>query len=248
MKKLFYLAMAALMALTASCKKDTPTHWRLPVPEAIDLGIEVDGRKVLWGSFNVGADSPSGDGLYLSWGELEQKEKYDWNDYSFGFPDSYKVTRYCPGDKSSSWAGSGTPDGFTALQFDDDVALQRLKGSRWRVPTFAEVQALVKTQGNPDYQWSFASLNGVRGFWIISKKAGTEGNRIFLPFSGTITSGKEPQGKNSGCSYWSSTLDSSEPSRAYSFYIAHYSDGEERIGWGSNSRSSGYQIRPVYVH
>ena len=248
MRKILFVPLAVVMACFAvSCKKDEPKQkWQLPVPQAVDLGIEVDGRKVLWGSFNVGADSPSGDGLHLSWGELEPKKEYNWNHYLFGYPDSYKVTRYCPGDKFSSWAGDGSPDGYSVLQYDDDVARQRLKGHRWRSPTFAEIKALLATRTDPNYQWSYTRLNGVAGFWVISKKSGTEGNRIFLPFSGSITSGGEPQGKGTGCSFWSSTLDSSEPARAYTFYISRYSDGEERVGWGSNSRNNGFLIRPVY--
>ena len=243
MKKALFLVFALLLVVT-SCKKDSQPGKKFAVPQAIDLGINVNGKSIKWASFDVGADKPAGQGVFFSWGELAAKDEYDWNHYLFGVPDTYKVTRYCPGDNSASWGGSGNPDGLSVLQSADDVARQKI-GKKWRMPTFDEIKALLDTRTNPEYEWKFDEEDGVKGFWVISMKAGTEGNRIFLPFSGSISSGGEPQSVGIGCSYWSSTLDSSVPNRAYCLYTSHYPNGEERVGWGSVSRSQGYIIRPV---
>ena len=77
MKKLFYLSMAALLVLGAvSCDKDSKkasygVDGVTPMPEAVDLGIEVDGHKVLFGSFNLGASREDELGDYYAWGETE---------------------------------------------------------------------------------------------------------------------------------------------------------------------------------
>ena len=243
MKKALFLVFTLLLVMT-SCKKDSQPGKKLAVPQAVDLGIKVNDKIIKWATFDVGADKPGGEGIFFSWGELAAKDEYGWNHYQFGVPDTYKVTRYCPGDKAASWGGSGSPDGMSVLQSADDVARQRI-GKKWRMPTFDEIKALLDTRTNPEYEWKFDEENGVNGFWVISMKAGTEGNRIFLPFSGSISSGGTPQSAGTGCCYWSSTLDSSEPSRAYCLYTSHYSNGEERIGWGSNNRGQGFIVRPV---
>ena len=58
--------MAALMMLAAfSCNKEKKpgnqtsvkygVDGKTPLPKAVDIGLEVDGQKVLWASFNLGA-------------------------------------------------------------------------------------------------------------------------------------------------------------------------------------------------
>lgn len=70
MKRLIYLSLAALMVLAVSCKKDNkpdndnPVKYGVdgvtPMPDAVDIGLVVDGQKVLWANFNLGASKESG--------------------------------------------------------------------------------------------------------------------------------------------------------------------------------------------
>ena len=60
MKKFLCLLFVPLMVLAVSCKKDEQNNngKKIPVPEAIDLGITVGGKTVKWASFNIGASKP----------------------------------------------------------------------------------------------------------------------------------------------------------------------------------------------
>ncbi|MBQ9893252.1 MAG: hypothetical protein IJM35_08895 [Bacteroidales bacterium] len=243
MKRLLHISLAAMMVLVA-CSKDPKPGKKFAAPKVVDLGIEVNGVNVKWGSFNVGATKESDYGLYFSWGELSDKDLYEWNSYQFGEKDSYNVTRYCPGDKSFRWAGGGSPDGLTILQTSNDVARQRI-GKKWRMPTFNEVLALINTKTDPDYVWEWTEIDGHKGYKITSKKAGSEGNSIFLPAAGSISSGSEPSSVGQMCDFWSSSLDTSDPSRAYSFGFGYYGSDDQRVGTGAYSRSYGLVIRPV---
>ena len=81
MKRLIYLSLAALMVLSlASCKKDSSVEpsdetevISVVAPEAVDLGIVVNGKTIKWGSFNLGATKPEEYGDYYAWGETEPK-------------------------------------------------------------------------------------------------------------------------------------------------------------------------------
>lgn len=91
MKRLIYLSMVALTVLllpVTGCKKRSPetdipagsdTPLRpgdgvTPVPDAIDLGMIVNGKNVKWASFNLGASTPEQFGLFLAWGDLEENK------------------------------------------------------------------------------------------------------------------------------------------------------------------------------
>lgn len=50
----------------------------VPEPEAIDLGLSVK-----WADRNLGAPSPLEEGAYYSFGEIEEKDYYDWNSYLY---------------------------------------------------------------------------------------------------------------------------------------------------------------------
>ena len=72
MKKFLFLSMAVLTVLAAACNKDDrPRKGKYgvdrvtPMPEAVDLGMVVDGRKVLWASCNLGASNEYEYGYFL---------------------------------------------------------------------------------------------------------------------------------------------------------------------------------------
>ena len=136
--KRFFLLFAALVVLllpVGSCKKhqyspetntsggtdnpggsDTPLRpgdGVTPVPDAVDLGMIVNGKNVKWASFNLGASSPEQSGLFLAWGDLEEDK---------------------PGYQIPLGASVTLPD-------DHDAAIVKL-GGKWRMPLKEELEAL----------------------------------------------------------------------------------------------------------
>ena len=132
----------------------------------IDLGLSVK-----WGSCNIGAETPEAYGNYYAWGEVSTKENYSWNGYKYYEPISKKITKYNASDK------------MTILEANDDVATILL-GNKWRIPTSAEMEELVK---KCTWKWFEDEKSGYCGYWIT----GPNGNRIFLPAAGCIN-GNEP--------------------------------------------------------
>ncbi|MCQ2057174.1 MAG: hypothetical protein MJY75_03075, partial [Bacteroidaceae bacterium] len=104
----------------------------------------------------------------------------------------------------------------------------------WRMPTTAEQNELHNT-GN--CTWTWTTLNGVKGYKVVSKISGYEGNFIFLPAAGYRNSTKL-YGVGSCGYYWSSSL--------YTAYIAYdlYFESDY-ADWSNDNRNSGYSVRPV---
>ena len=48
------------------------------VADAVDLGLSVK-----WASWNLGASKPEDYGGYYAWGEIEEKDVYNWNNYKY---------------------------------------------------------------------------------------------------------------------------------------------------------------------
>ncbi len=92
----------------------------LPFEDAfVDLGLSVR-----WCKFNLGAESESAVGDYIAWGELEPKEEYSWDTYT------YPRIEY------------NKKDGWFILKQGYDAATQKY-GRKVRMPTYAEFQELV---------------------------------------------------------------------------------------------------------
>ena len=105
MKKLIYFLMAALMVVGAiSCKKDNSgsndNDGKVPVPEAVDIGLVVNGKTIKWASFNLGASKEYEYGNHYAWGETEPKSNYDWTTYLLANGNEEKLIAYCPRNKA----------------------------------------------------------------------------------------------------------------------------------------------------
>ncbi len=153
----------------------------------VDLGLT---SGLLWATTNVGATSPSETGNLYAWGEIETKDKYEWDNYKHA-------------DAQSSIYGGGTPDvtikkylcnGTTTLDSDDDAAYQNW-GESCRMPTISDYDELIN-----GCNVSSSSMDGITGVKVVSKK---NGNSIFLPFV------------NSEYIGWSSSLHTSLSKYAY---------------------------------
>ena len=187
--------------------------------EYVDLGLSVK-----WATVNVGASSPEDYGDYFAWGETEPKDVYEMSTYKWCNGSSTSLTKY---NTSSSY---GTVDNKTQLDLSDDAARANWGGA-WRMPTDAE-QAELRN----NCTWTRTSQNGVDGYKVTSK---SNGNSIFLPAAGFRYS-KSLHHEGSNGVYWSSSLSTDYPSRAW--YVGFNSSDELR---NYESRGNGYSVRPV---
>ena len=129
----------------------------------IDLGCDVNGKRIYWCSRNIGSQSDTDAGGYYAWGETETKDSYTLDNYKFYENGVY--TKYT--------------EAYGTLLLDDDVAYQTLGGA-WRMPTLDEMRMLWKV-----FIWSWDEDNHgqvVRSY--VSGYDGDDGPYIFLPAAG----------------------------------------------------------------
>lgn len=156
---------------------------------SVDLGLSVK-----WASCNIGAGAPEEYGDHYAWGETASKSGYNERLYKW-FDGSYLhyITKYCSFDPQ--WGGTGSPDGKTVLDPEDDVAHVKL-GGKWRMPTHAEW-----TELRTECTWTWTSINGINGRLVT----GPNGNSIFLPAAGIRVENRH-EGAGSYGDYWSSSI------------------------------------------
>ena len=201
----------------------TPQEY--PVPEAIDLGLNVK-----WASFNLGASKPEDIGFYFAWGETEPKEYYDWSTYKWCNGDVYQLTRY------NIHSTYGTVDDRKNLEIEDDAAHVKL-GGNWLLPTKEDIEEL-----NKYYGFKRDTLNGVPGVKLISIKEGYNDASFFLPATGYfIDDSLFSQG---AWYYWcSSQMGGTGALAGFSFRADCFSLNNI-VGF---NRYRGQPIRPVYI-
>lgn len=190
--------------------------------EYVDLALP---SGTLWATCNVGATKPEGYGNYYAWGETSTKGTYDWNSYKYSNGESDKLTKYC---SRSDDGNNGFTDKLTQLQSGDDPATVNW-GSGWRTPSMVQWAEL---RNNTTNKWT--KRNGVCGRLFTSK---TNGQTIFLPAAGWEYREVESYG-----SYWSRSLNTDDPCRAwgFDFYSSDYSLSPGII------RDCGLTVRPVH--
>lgn len=254
MNKLLSIFLATLMLLAVSCKKDNPKEnygvdGVTPMPDAVDLGLE-SGLK--WASFNLGASKEHEYGDYYTWGETSAKQDYTWATNIYANGEYNRLTKYCPRGETTYWdamAKPEGPDGEIQLLPSDDVAHVKL-GGKWRMPTRDDINELLALKTNDDYTWEKWVLatdadgnevkdawgNVVRGIRITRKSTGA---RLFLPAAGR-RDGAQIGWVGSCGLYWSSSLYSDYPSRAYCLNFDSYDSN-----WYGGSRQLGFTVRPV---
>lgn len=194
---------------------------------AVDLGLP-SGCK--WAEANLGASSCEEAGYFFFWGDTSPCKK--------GSRYKYVNDCYYDGGGESQYlkyvtdAENGIVDGKTIMDPQDDAATVML-GDSWTVPTFADVEELLKY-----CSWKEANRNGIEGVEFV----GPNGNTLFFPdFNGSY----DPSFDMflGYTSYWSQSL-SSNDNLAYALQIKHTSEGTElELDWAY--RTSGGMIRPV---
>ena len=276
MKKLFPICLSVMMLLALSCIKD-PNQGEeqeqdkpkpeiipygvdglTPLPEAVDIGTVVNGRTILWASFNLGARKEYEYGDYYSWGETWTKAIYSSLSHAFYVGDEAKfVTKYCPYDKPERWGGeSRMPDGLTVLQPDDDVAHVKLGGD-WRMPSYEEFEALFKLRDEAvkegsDYTWEDcfvvkdndgqelkdASGNVLMGTRITRKSTGAT---LFFPLAGSAHFATIGMFSGSEGIYWTTGVNTDDPVYA----LCEYFRTDRDKCPSHRFRFDGLSIRPV---
>ncbi len=148
----------------------------------MDLGVDVNGRRLYWCDTNVGADHEYESGDFFAWGEIEPH-------YTTLDPLVWKTGMeggYTSANHSSVITSKYTSGGLT-IDLSDDAANANL-GGIWRMPTASECEALISS-GNVTWTWVKNFQYGAfdyagPGFRVISK---TDSYKwIFIPASGAL--------------------------------------------------------------
>ena len=224
MKAIAAIMLTVVVVCAAGCNKNNePNNGTYNGHEYVDLGLP---SGTLWATNNVGAGMPEAYGYFFAWAETAPKTTYDWNTYRYCRDDSNQLTKYC---NNVSYGYNGFTDNLTILQSDDDVATANW-GDGWRIPTDNEWDELIAycTQ-------TWTTCNGVNGRLFIAPN----GNSLFLPAAGCCDlSSLSSAGSYGG--YWSSSLRTDYPGRAWYFYF-YLND----FSLGSSYRYLGRSVRPV---
>ena len=198
--------------------------------EYVDLGLSVK-----WATCNLGASTPTEYGGYYQWAGTkdvsDESINLNWNNcpYHTGSSSSSGWTKY------NTDPSYGTVDDKTVLEAMDDAASVAL-GGKWRMPTYEEWKELLNTD---NCSWTWATIDGINGYKVQSKKSGYTDNWIFLPAAGYRNNdGFKYLGSSVG--YWSSSLKSGHP--GYAGCMGFYSNS---VGSGYNYRCFGLSVRPV---
>ncbi len=198
MKQLnFFAALCCMTVAFAACEQQNDNQV-ITYHEHVDLNLP-SGLK--WAAYNVGAIIPEDYGDYFAWGETLPKNYYYWNTYKWCNGTQTTLSKYC---SDASYGNHGFTDQKTVLDLADDAARANW-GGKWRIPTDDEWKELID-----NCTWTWTTHNGVNGYEV----KGSNGNSIFLPAAGFF--GYEVLVESDlKCCYWSSSLHTEYPSRAW---------------------------------
>ena len=191
----------------------------------VDLGIRINGKKILFATRNLGAEHEYDYGDYYAWGATEPWcIGYDQNGTTLTASTAAAyLSRHWQDGKSAGYAQANAPfysgsayTKYTAtpatLAAEDDAASVQW-GADWRMPTTEEMQAL---ETNTTNVWTDNYNNtGIKGR-IFTGKGDYANSSLFLPAAGYFDGTSYHDGGSWG-DYWLSTLDSSTDGRSLFF-------------------------------
>lgn len=152
----------------------------IPFHEYVDLGLSVK-----WATMNVGAKAIEERGETFRWGETEPiSYPVDPIASPYKFSVDGYFTKYAIKDNPLGFTNGDFYDDKDTLEPEDDAAHVNWGGS-WRMPTKDEMNELLTC-----CSWTEESYNGVDG----CKVTGSNGNFIFLPYGGYLSSTIGPSG------------------------------------------------------
>ena len=211
--------------------------------EFLDLGLP---SGLQWAAWNVGATKPEESGLYFAWGEnkgyvVTRGAVINENQGSYNvgitnadgesgktFAQDYSDYKHYENDELIKYNGN---DGLTTLKTEDDGCY--LTEKAMRMPTKDDCEELI---ANTTSAWTENyNDSGINGLTLTSN---TNGNSIFVPAVGAVSSGVLGRFGLVGV-LWSSSLFSSVEE---AFYFGFYSDG---LDVGLDLRFYGFPLRAV---
>ena len=200
-------------------------------------GVQLWENGPYWADCNVGASLPEDYGYYFWWGDTVGYKRKTGTDgwvsvkdgSSFSF-NSANAPTY--GMYNSTLLSNGYIDSTGNLTAEHDAATAHL-GAPWRMPTSAEIDALIS---NCTTTWT--NCNGVAGR-LVAGKGDYASRSIFLPAAG-YGYGSSLDYTGSDGYYWSSTPNSGGSLSAWRLYF--YSSDFDR---DLNYRYLGQSVRPV---
>ena len=203
---------------------------------AVDLGLYVggadSGKKLYWADRNIGATSVMDYGLYFAWGDVLGRSGAvsSGTTAADGYSFSWTNTPYNYGSNIFAATKYNSTDGLTTLEACDDAASMNW-GGKWRMPTKAEMEALVTLTNS----WiSNYNSSGVAGRTFTGN-----GYTIFLPAAG-YRNNTSMKNQGSYGRYWSSSLHTVGPSYAKGLFFH-----ETNAYVSEDFRRNGYMVRPV---
>ena len=210
----------------------------------VDLGIRMNGKKLLFATCNVGASSPEEYGDYFAWGATEPYYTgYTMSGTSVTAPvwKDGKSDGYAQANAPFYSSGTGSDVIYTkytaggdVLAAEDDAASVQW-GADWRMPTTEEMQALYDNTTNV---WTDNYNNtGIKGR-IFTGEGNYANSSLFLPAAGFFA-GPSYFGGGSNGHYWSSTLCNSTYGRDLDFGSGNVNP--QSVG----NRYYGFSVRAV---
>ena len=214
--KLLKLLLNYIGKRTPVTKKEINGH------EYVEMG---DGLK--WATCNVGASKPEEEGDYFNWGDVKPTTTSDPRYYKWGTPND--MTKYVTDHITGKIV-----DNKTVLDPADDAASVNMGGT-WRMPTIEEWKNLLDKN---KFNWAWDSTSD--GYWVISKIAGYEGNKVFFPAPLGCRESDDSNVFISGAIFWSSSLDVKRSHWAFAVYLL-----ETKREYKSGPRSDMMLVRGV---
>lgn len=191
----------------------------------VDMGLKAF-PNLRWATCNLGAETATDEGLSYAWAEVNEKEEYHRGNY-----------RWMEGGNTNKLTKYSTGDDLTRVELADDPA-RKLWGGKWRMPTFAEMEALAKecafkliSSSDEDEKY-----NKTHGHEFTSQN----GNILFLRHCLYKSPYKEVLINTYGL-YWTADLDPNNLSNARVAILTN-----SGISSSSYTRYAGMEIRPVF--
>ncbi len=234
MKRLVFFAIIFLLCSLKSLGQwygDTlpgPPSWisgEINGYEYVDLGLP---SRTLWATINVGAETYTDIGLYFGWGEVEQRDYYDWDTYPYFNELKYNDDGYLYYDCIDIGKD------ICGTEYD---AARVHWGSAWRLPNYDEITELRR-----NCWYKIREENGVLGIRLF----GPNTNSIFFPVtSALVLDGIDPYSMHCGF-YWGGTEfnDGGSVPEDESDAICFDFDTSGMNAWAHN-KAVGRCIRPV---
>ena len=199
-------------------------------------GVQLWENGPYWAETNVGAENPWDSGYYFWWGDtIGYKHEGDQWVASDGSAPGFQFTEgntptWDKDDTALQSEGWTTASGNLAPAHD---AASVHWGNGWRIPTLAEIDALI---ANTTTEWT--TMNGVPGHLVKGKGAYSAAS-IFLSAAGYGHCGSLDESGSRGY-YWSSSPLSGKLVSAWFLYFNFVAPLRD-----SDSRRYGYSVRPL---